>query len=146
MRKRFFISSLVMLCWTACAGAQGTTASSQLEPRARTVFLHALPSLDGTRLQVTTIEVTYPPGGSSQPHTHPCPVIGYVLRGAVRMQVQGGPESLYRAGDSFYEPPNGIHLVSKNASSQEPATFLAYFICDHSAALSVKVPQSKQER
>jgi len=146
MRKRLFISSLVLLCWTACAGAQGTTAPSQLEPRARTIFLHALPSLDGNRLQVTAVEVTYAPGGSSLPHTHPCPVIGYVLHGAVRMQVQGGREGLYQAGDSFYEPPNGIHLVSKNASSQEPATFLAYFICDHSAALSVKVPQSKQDR
>jgi quercetin dioxygenase-like cupin family protein len=53
---------------------------------------------------------------------------------------------LYKAGDSFYEPPNGIHLVSKNASAQQPATFLAYFICDHSAPLSVKVPQSQPER
>jgi quercetin dioxygenase-like cupin family protein len=148
MRKRFFISNLLpaVLCWTASAAIQGAPSSSQHEPRSRTVFLHALPSLDGTRLQVTTVEVTYPPGGSSMPHTHPCPVIGYVLHGAVRMQVQGGPESLYKAGDSFYEPPNGIHLVSKNASTQEPATFLAYFICDHSATLSVKVPQSKQER
>jgi quercetin dioxygenase-like cupin family protein len=146
MRNRLFISNLVLLGWTAWAGAQGTSTSSQLEPRARTVFLHALPSLDGTRLRVTTVEVTYPPGVSSLPHTHPCPVIGYVLHGAVRMQVQGGPESLYKAGDSFYEPPNGIHLVSKNASTQEPATFLAYFICDHSTALSVKVPQGKQER
>lgn len=146
--KRPYISnlSLAMLCWTVSAGAQGTTASSHLEPRARTVFLHALPALDGTRLQVTTVEVTYPPGGSSMPHTHPCPVIGYVLHGAVRMQVQGGPESLYKAGDSFYESPNGVHLVSKNASGKEPATFLAYFVCDHSAALSVKVPPGKSER
>jgi quercetin dioxygenase-like cupin family protein len=146
MRKPSFLSSLVLLCWAACAGAQATSAPSQLEPRARTVFLHALPSLDGTRLQVTTVEVTYPPGGSSMPHTHPCPVIGYVLHGAVRMQVQGGPEALYKTEDSFYEPPNGIHLVSKNASAKKPATFLAYFICDHSAPLSVKVPPGKQER
>jgi quercetin dioxygenase-like cupin family protein len=146
MRKQSFISSVVLLCCTACAGAQGAMASSQKEPRARTVFHQAIPSLDGTRLQVTTVEVTYPPGGASQPHTHPCPVIGYVLHGAVRMQVQGGPASLYKAGDSFYEPPNGIHLVSKNASAQQPATFLAYFICDHSAPLSVKVPQSQPER
>lgn len=143
MRKPSFLSSLALLCWSACAGAQGTPASSQLEARARTVFLQALPSLDGSRLQVTTVEVTYPPGGSSTPHTHPCPVIGYVLHGAVRMQVQGGPAALYKAGDSFYEPPNGIHLVSKNASAKVPATFLAYFICDHSAALSVKVPPGK---
>ena len=106
----------------------------------RTVFSQALPQMDANHLQVTTVEVTYPPGGSSTPHSHPCPVIGYVLKGAVRMQVKGGTESIYRVGDSFYEAPNGIHMVSANASKKEPATFLAYFICDHSGPLSVKVP------
>jgi quercetin dioxygenase-like cupin family protein len=67
-------------------------------------------------------------------------VIGYVLKGAVRMQVKGGAPSIYKAGDSFYEAPNGVHLLSQNVSAKEPATFLAYFICDHSTPLSVKVP------
>jgi quercetin dioxygenase-like cupin family protein len=104
------------------------------------VFSQALPQLDGSRLQVTTVEVTYPPGGSSEPHSHPCPVIGYVLKGGVRMQVKGGAASIYTVGESFYEAPNGIHLVSENVSANEPATFLAYFICDHPAPLSTKVP------
>jgi quercetin dioxygenase-like cupin family protein len=115
------------------------------EARTRIVFSHALPRLDPAHLQVTTVEVTYPPGGSSAPHSHPCPVIGYVLKGAVRMQVKGGTEGIYRAGDSFYEESNGVHMVSKNASATEPATFLAYFICDHSAPLSVKVPTNSSE-
>jgi quercetin dioxygenase-like cupin family protein len=110
----------------------------------RTVFSQALPQMDATHLQVTTVEVTYPPGGSSTPHSHPCPVIGYVLKGAVRMQVKGGTESVYRVGDSFYEAPNGVHMVSANASKKEPATFLAYFICDHSGPLSVKVPMESK--
>jgi quercetin dioxygenase-like cupin family protein len=104
-----------------------------------------MPPLDGTHLQVTTVEVTYPPGGSSAPRSHPCPVIGYVLKGAVRMQVKGGPLSIYKAGETFYEAPNGIHMVSANASATEPATFLAYFLCDHSAPLSLKVPADKTE-
>jgi quercetin dioxygenase-like cupin family protein len=111
------------------------------DTQVRTVFSHALPPLDGAHLAVTTVEVTYAPGGSSKPHMHPCPVIGYVLRGAVRMQVKGGPESIYKAGDSFYEAPNGVHLVSANASLTEPATFLAYFVCDGTAPLSTPVPQ-----
>jgi quercetin dioxygenase-like cupin family protein len=123
--------------------AATATPSAQLDARSRTVFSQALPPLEGSRLQVTTVEVTYPPGGSSAPHSHPCPVIGYVLKGAVRMQVKGGAPSIYTAGDSFYEAPNGIHLVSENASAKEPATFLAYFICDHSAPLSVKVPENQ---
>jgi quercetin dioxygenase-like cupin family protein len=137
MEKRFQILSLLLaLLWlTVLVTAQGATP----EALSRTVFSQALPRLDGSRLQVTTVEVTYPPGGSSAPHSHPCPVIGYVLKGAVRMQVKGGAPSIYTVGESFYEAPNGIHLISENVSAKEPATFLAYFICDHSGPLSVKV-------
>jgi quercetin dioxygenase-like cupin family protein len=142
MEKRF-LSLLLALLWPiVLATVQGATTapSSQLEARSRTVFSQDLPRLDGSRLQVTTVEVTYPPGGSSAPHSHPCPVIGYVLKGAVRMQVKGGAASTYTVGDSFYEAPNGAHLISENVSAKEPATFLAYFICDHSTPLSVKLP------
>jgi quercetin dioxygenase-like cupin family protein len=137
MERRLFIPLLAV---TACAATtlQGQTAP---EARTRTVFSQSLPELETSQLKVTTVEVTYPPGGSSTPHSHPCPVIGYVLRGVVRMQVKGGPVSVYRPGDSFYEAPNGVHMVSANASTKEPAIFLAYFICDHSGPLSVKVPQ-----
>jgi quercetin dioxygenase-like cupin family protein len=54
-----------------------------------------------------------------------------------RNDAQPGPVTIYRAGDSFYEAPNGRHLISANASQTEPATFLATFVCDHSTPLSV---------
>jgi quercetin dioxygenase-like cupin family protein len=50
-----------------------------------------------------------------------------------------GPATIYRAGDSFYESPNGRHLVSANASQSESATFLATFVCDHPTPLTVPV-------
>jgi quercetin dioxygenase-like cupin family protein len=144
MQKRFQIPGLILalLAPAALIAIQATspTLSSPPGAQVRPVFSQALPRLDGSQLKVTTVEVTYPPGGSSAPHSHPCPVIGYVLKGAVRMQVKGGELSTYTAGDSFYEAPNGTHLVSQNASAKEPATFLAYFICDHAAPLSTKVP------
>jgi quercetin dioxygenase-like cupin family protein len=84
--------------------------------------------------------VTYPPGGFSTPHSHPCPVIVYVLEGELRAQVKGEREATYKAGESFYEPPNGVHQVSANASNKKPVRFLAYFICDHEAPLSAPVP------
>lgn len=90
------------------------------------------------------VEVTYGPGESSTPHRHPCAVIGYVLEGAVRMQVKGEPQATYKPGDSFYEAPNGIHLVSANASDKERAKFLAYFVCDHQTPLSVAVPDTSK--
>jgi len=104
--------------------------------RARTVLSQSLPKLAGDRLAVKVVEVRYGPGEWSEPHSHPCPVVGYVLEGAVRMQLKRGTEVIYRAGETFYEAPNGVHLVSANASESAPARFLATFICDHEAELS----------
>jgi quercetin dioxygenase-like cupin family protein len=98
--------------------------------------------MEGSHLAVTVLEVSYRPGGSSPPHSHPCPVIGYVVEGALRVQVKGQSGLTYRAGESFYEAPDGVHLVSANASDTEPVRFLAYFACDRDAPLSVAVPES----
>jgi|WetSurMetagenome_2_1015567.scaffolds.fasta_scaffold764533_1 quercetin dioxygenase-like cupin family protein len=98
-----------------------------------------LPSMMRTHLRATLLEVTYPPGGSSAAHEHPCPVVGYVVLGAVRMKIKGDVLRTYRAGDSFYEPPNTVHEISANASNSEPAKFVAYFVCDTEAPLSSTV-------
>lgn len=79
---------------------------------------------------VSLVEVTYPPGGSSKPHHHPCPVIAYVISGALRSRVGDGPDSTYTAGQTFYEPKGAEHRVSANASTERPVTFLAFFVCD----------------
>jgi quercetin dioxygenase-like cupin family protein len=97
--------------------------------------------MDGGHLKATVVEVNYGPGESSQPHSHPCPVIGYVIAGALRTQVRGEKEAVYKAGESFYEPANGVHAVSANASETEPAKLIAYFVCDHDAPLSVAAPE-----
>jgi quercetin dioxygenase-like cupin family protein len=126
-------------------GAQLATnpPPSSSAAQSRLAFAHSLPQLDGSQLKATVVEVAYAPGGSSTPHSHPCPVIVYVVEGALRAQVRGEPESTYHAGESFYEPPNGVHQVSANASQTEPVKFLAYFVCDHETPLSVPPPGSK---
>ena len=100
-------------------------------------FSLALPTMDGSHLRATLVEVNYAPGEKDKPHSHPCPVIGYVAQGAIRFQVKGGPETVYKTGESFYEPPNGVHQVSANASDTEPARLIAYFTCDHDTPLTV---------
>jgi quercetin dioxygenase-like cupin family protein len=119
------------------------TQHAEKTERARVVLAEALPKMDGERLKATVVEVNYGPGESSAPHSHPCPVIGYVVAGALRTQVRGEKEAVYRAGESFYEPANGVHAVSANASQTEPAKLLAYFVCDHDAPLSVAAPGGK---
>ena len=132
---------LTLVC-VALASCRSAPAQSTI--RSRIAFVAALPQLDGTRLEVKVVEVTYGPGESSTPHRHPCAVIGYVLEGAVRMQVKGEPQAIYKPGDSFYEAPNGVHLISANASDKERARFLAYFVCDHQTPLSVALPDTSK--
>jgi quercetin dioxygenase-like cupin family protein len=120
--------------------AQQKSEPSHQHDRARVSLATALPKLDGDHLRATLVEVYYGPGEASPPHSHPCAVVGYVVQGAIRTQVKGEPLALYKAGESFYEAPNRVHAVSANASSSEPAKFVAYFVCDHEAPLSADVP------
>ena len=126
----------------AVPNADSQTAVSQKKDRARIVISQSLPKLDGDHLKVILVEVNYGPGEASSPHSHPCAVIGYVAEGALRTQVKGEPERTYGAGESFFEPPNGVHLVSANASSTKPAKLVAYLICDREAPLSIDVPEN----
>ena len=64
-------------------------------------FSHTLPALKADRLTVSLVEVTYAPGASSSPHSHPCPVVGHVIEGSVRMRVEGEPEKTFGVGNSF---------------------------------------------
>lgn len=81
---------------------------------------------------VKDVLVEYPPGGSSSGHTHPRSAFIYatVLEGAIRSQVNDGPVTVYRAGESFSEMPGDHHAVSANASKTEPARLLAVFVVD----------------
>jgi len=121
---------------------KGASTPSHAKDRARIVLSQVLSKLDGDHLKAILIEVNYGPGEASSPHSHPCAVIGYVVEGALQTQVNGEPETIYKAGESFYEAPNGVHLVSANASSTEPAKLVAYLICDHDAPLSIDVTES----
>ena len=138
VRRTGIAAALLGTAMMACR--PGPPASSGTEAQVRKVLSQALPAMDGRGLRVTVLEVTYGPGDSSRPHRHPCAVIGSVIAGTLRSRVQGEPEALYRAGESFYEAPNGVHLVSANASDRDPVRFLAYFTCDHDAPLSEAVP------
>lgn len=125
---------------------EAPTSQSPTKARARTVLSKTLPKLDGEHLNVTLVEVRYGPGEASSPHSHACPVMAYVVRGAVRTQVEGSAETIYKAGESFYEAPNAVHLVSANASVTEPATFVAYLICDRDTLFSVDPSKSTRPK
>jgi quercetin dioxygenase-like cupin family protein len=94
------------------------------------VFDHALPNVPGKSMKSVLVE--YGPGASSRSHRHPASAFIYatVLDGAIRSQVNDGPEKVYRAGESWVELPGDHHRVSANASDTEPARLLAVFVVD----------------
>src|SRR6516162_6867751 len=90
------------------------------------VFEHDLPNLTMDGWQVTVVEVITPPGPGSHRHQHPGFVLGYVLEGDLRFQVDGQPERTIPAGRMFYEAPGGVHAVSASASPTKSVRFLGH--------------------
>ena len=94
------------------------------------VYQHELPNVPGKSIKGVLVE--YGPGGYSPAHTHPKSAFIYatVLEGAIRSQVNDGPMTTYKAGQSFSELPGDRHGVSANASETQPAKLLAVFVVD----------------
>ena len=120
--------------------ALGAQPQPQPAQRTRMAFDKPLPAMDGAHLTMKVVDVRYGPGESSTPHRHNCAVVVFVISGTVRMQVRGGPDSVYKAGESFHETPTDIHQVSANASKADSAHFTATFVCEHQGPLSVPAP------
>jgi quercetin dioxygenase-like cupin family protein len=108
-------------------------ASAQsAEPVRETItpaFAQALPNVPGKT--ITAIVVDYPPGAKSIPHRHgQAFVVGYVLEGQIRSQVNNGESRVYNAGEHWTEAPGVHHTISENVSTSAPAKLLAIFVAD----------------
>src|SRR5882672_11426163 len=85
------------------------------------------------------ITVVYPPGSSDPIHRHNAHAFVYVLEGSIVMQVKGGKEVTLTPGQSFYEGPNDIHVVGRNASTTKPAKFVVFLVKNKDAPVLVPV-------
>ena len=83
------------------------------------------------------ITVEYPPGGSDPIHRHNAHAFVYVLEGSIVMQVRGGKEATLTPGQTFYEGPDDVHVVGRNASQSKPAKFVVVFVKDKGAPVLV---------
>jgi quercetin dioxygenase-like cupin family protein len=88
-----------------------------------------------------TLIVEYPPGSSDPIHRHNAHAFVYVLEGSIVMQVKGGKEVVLTPGQTFYEGPNDIHVVGRNASQTKPAKFVVFFVKNKGAPVLVPVNQ-----
>src|ERR1044071_944471 len=83
------------------------------------------------------ITVVYPPGSSDPIHRHNAHAFVYVLEGTIVMQVRGGKETTVTAGQTFYEGPDDVHVVGRNASKTRPAKFVVFLVKDKGAPVVV---------
>ena len=93
-------------------------------------FQQAIPNIPGKSL--IAVVVDYPRGGASVPHTHAKSsfIYAYVISGSIESKVNDGPTRIYRAGESWSEPPGASHPISRNTSKTAPAKLLAVFVVD----------------
>jgi quercetin dioxygenase-like cupin family protein len=83
------------------------------------------------------IIVDYPPGSTDPIHRHNAHAFIYVLEGSIVMQVKGGKETTLTPGQTFYEGPDDVHVVGRNASKTKPAKFIVVFVKDKGAPVLV---------
>lgn len=89
------------------------------------------------------ITVEYAPGGVDPIHRHDAHAFIYVLEGTILMQLKGGTEVRLTAGETFYEGPDDVHVVGRNASTTMPAKFLVLFIKDKGAPILTPIESAK---
>jgi quercetin dioxygenase-like cupin family protein len=122
--------ALVLLCLMT-----GTAMAQQAQ--VTELMSKDLPENPGKEMLMITVE--HAPGGSSPIHRHNAHAMVYVLEGSVVMQVKGGKQVTLTPGQTFYEGPDDVHVVDRNASSTKPAKFLVFLIKDKGAPALVPV-------
>lgn len=83
------------------------------------------------------ISVEYPPGAVDPVHRHHAAAFVYVVDGSIVMQVKGGERVTLKPGQTFYEGPNDLHTVGRNASLAKPAKFIVLLLKDKGAPVLV---------
>jgi len=122
-----FIATATLLSQPIQAASHHAQATPKpTDPVVTEVMTKALPDIPGK--EALMLVVDYPPGGADPVHRPDAYGFVYVLEGTIVMQVKGGKEVTLKPGETFYEGPDDIHTVGRNASQTEPAKFVVVLI------------------
>ena len=130
--------ALIVCTLIAAAFGVGSAMAATTEPKEAKLTelmskdLTDLPGKEGLMLLIE-----YPPGSSDPIHRHNAHGFIYVLEGSIVMQVRGGKEVTLTPGQTFYEGPEDVHVVGRNASQTKPAKFVVFFVKDKGAPVLV---------
>jgi len=138
MTSRKLILALLCLIFAALLAPEATaTKGADTPPEAKVTQLLSkdLTNLPGKEGVMITVE--YPPGASDPVHRHNANAFVYVLEGSIVMQVRGGKEVTLTPGQTFYEGPDDVHTVGRNASKTKPAKFVVVLVKEKGAPILV---------
>ena len=107
------------------------------EAKVTTLMVKPLPDFPGKDVQMFTVE--YPPGSQDPVHRHNANGFIYVLEGSIVMAVNDGKPVTLTAGQTYYEGPNDVHTIGRNASKTAPARFLVVLLKDKDAPILILV-------
>jgi quercetin dioxygenase-like cupin family protein len=114
-----------------------STALAAQEAKVTQLLRKDLANLPGKESLMLIVE--YPPGSSDPIHRHYAHAFVYVLEGSIVMQVRGGKETTLTSGQTFYEGPDDVHVIGRNASKTKPAKFVVFLVKDKGAPVLVPV-------
>jgi len=117
--------------------AMAQQAKTPLAPQAKVTPLMSKDLPEAPSKEVLMIMVEYPPGSVDPIHRHNAHTLVYVLEGAIVMQVKGGKQVTLKPGQTFYEGPDDVHVIGRNASKTKPAKFVVVLIKDKGAPVLV---------
>ena len=121
----------------------GSSANSQVA-KETPLMTKELPDVPGKEGLIERVVLS--PGEVVPPHRHNADVFAYVLEGSVITQLKGGNPQTVHAGEVFYESPTDVHLVTRNASTTQPATLLVFFVKKTGAPATVAVEEANTPR
>jgi quercetin dioxygenase-like cupin family protein len=131
MRHKETLLVLLVLTAGTLMAQQPTAKEAGVTP----LMSKALADNPGKEVEMITVE--YAPGGTDPIHRHNAQAFVYVLEGTIVMQLRGGKEVTLNPGETFYEGPDDVHVVGRNASSTKPAKFVVFLIKKKGAPILV---------
>jgi quercetin dioxygenase-like cupin family protein len=128
-KKSVIVFFALCLAFTLNAKAQQAEKSPVTSEPPRVILKQLIQTSGLKEQEVKIVVVTFAPGEVSTAHRHPIPTFGYVLEGELESRFDGKVYH-YKAGDAFFERPNGLHSGTRNMSNDKPAKLLAFFVGD----------------
>lgn len=132
-----FLPLVCLIPFTLMAQENKAPQHAGAAPEAKVTQLMSKDLTDLPGKEGVMITVVYPPGASDPIHRHNAHAFVYVLEGSIVMQVRGGKQVTLTPGQTFYEGPNDVHVVGRNASQTKPAKFVVFLVKSKGAPILI---------